>query len=116
MSRILIVDDEEGIRWTLGKCLRRDGYEVQEAADAATALEQINDTEFDVVVTDISMPGITGVELLRRIRATAPQVQVVMMTGAPTIESARESLRAGATDYLLKPITWRTSSAWWPTR
>jgi PAS domain S-box-containing protein len=105
MSRILIVDDELGIRRTLGQSLRRDGYEVREAADATAALEQLNETEFDVVVTDINMPGVTGVELLRRIHATAPQVQVVMMTGEPTVESASESLRAGAADYLLKPIT-----------
>ena len=105
MSRILIVDDEEGIRWALMNSLRHEGYEVREAADAAAALERLNETEFDVVLTDISMPNVTGVELLRRIRTAAPLVQVVMMTGQPTIESASESLRTGALDYLLKPVT-----------
>jgi len=105
MARILIVDDEKSIRRTLGQFLREAGYEAIEAEDADTALKALNEAEFDVVVTDIILPRVTGVELLRRIHATAPQVQVVMMTGEPTVESASESLRAGAADYLFKPIT-----------
>ena len=104
-SRILVVDDEKSIRRTLGEFLRADGYEVVEAEDADAALHQLNEREFDVVVTDIILPRVTGVELLRCIHATAPHVQVVMMTGEPTVETASESLRAGAADYLFKPIT-----------
>ncbi len=105
MSKILIVDDEKSIRRTLGEFLRADGHEVVEAPDADTALQCLKAAEFDVVVTDIVLPRLTGVELLRRIRATAPDVPVVMMTGDPTVETASESLRLGATDYLFKPIT-----------
>ncbi len=105
MARILIVDDENSIRRTLGEFLRLDGHEVVEAEDAFTALHCLQAAEFDVVVTDIILPQVTGVELLQRIRLAAPHVQVVMMTGEPTVDTARESLRAGAADYLFKPIT-----------
>jgi putative two-component system response regulator len=104
MARILIVDDEENIRQMLGQFLLGDAHEVIEAQDADTALNCLNETLIDVVVADIILPRVTGVELLRRIHATAPHVQVVMMTGEPTVESASESLRAGAADYLFKPI------------
>ncbi len=105
MTRILIVDDEKSIRRTLGEFLREDGYEVLEAEDAEAALQRLRETECDVVVTDIILPRVTGVELLRRIRDVAPHVQTVMMTGEPTVETASEALRMGATDYLFKPIT-----------
>ena len=105
MAKILIVDDEKSIRRTLGEFLLADAHEVVEAEDADTALLRLQETEFDLVVTDIVLPRVTGVELLRRIQATAPHIQVVMMTGEPTIETATEALRMGATDYLFKPIT-----------
>jgi PAS domain S-box-containing protein len=105
MARILIVDDEQSIRRTLGEFLRADGHEVVEAEDADTAFQRLKETEFDVVVTDIVLPRVTGVDLLRHIHATAPYVQVVMMTGEPTVETASESLRAGASDYLFKPVS-----------
>ena len=105
MARILIVDDERSMRRTLGQFLREAGYEAIEAEDADTAFKALQEGEFDVVVTGIILPRVTGVELLRRIHATAPYVQVVMMTGEPTIETASESLREGAADYLFKPIT-----------
>ena len=105
MPRILIVDDEKSIRRTLAEFLRADGYEVVEAEEADAALLLLDEGAVDVVVTDIILPRVTGVELLRRIHARAPDVQVVMMTGEPTVETASESLRAGAADYLFKPIT-----------
>lgn len=105
MAHILIVDDERSIRRTLGEFLRAEGYEVVEAEDADVAQQRLREAEFDVVVTDIILPRVTGVELLRRIQVAAPHVQVVMMTGEPTVETAAESLRAGAADYLFKPIS-----------
>ncbi len=105
MARVLIVDDERSIRRTLAEFLRNDGYEVAEAEDATVALQHLEGAQFDVVVTDIILPRITGVELLRRIHATDPHVQVVMMTGEPSVETASQSLRAGAADYLFKPIS-----------
>lgn len=104
MTRVLIVDDEKSIRRTLAEFLSAEGYGVVEAEDAEAAQQLLGQTEFDVVVTDIVLPRVTGVELLHRIHAAAPHVQVVMMTGEPTLETATESLRAGAVDYLFKPI------------
>jgi PAS domain S-box-containing protein len=104
MPRILVVDDELSIRRTLGEFLRDGGYDVVEAEDADVALRELGAGDFDVVVSDIILPRVSGVELLNRIRAVTPHAQVVMMTGEPTVETASESLRAGAADYLFKPI------------
>ena len=104
MNRILIVDDEKNIRRTLSEFLRGAGYEAAEAEDADVALRLLSESAYDVVVSDIILPRVTGVELLRRIHEISPYVQVVMMTGEPTVETAAESLRAGAADYLFKPV------------
>jgi PAS domain S-box-containing protein len=104
MAKVLIVDDEKSIRRTFGEFLREAGYTVAEAEDAEVALKKLSENAFDVVVSDIILPRVTGVELLQQIHETSPTVQVVMMTGEPTVESATESLRAGAVDYLFKPI------------
>lgn len=104
MARVLVVDDERSIRWTLGQFLRGEGHEVVEVENAELAQKELHEKPFDVVVTDIILPRVTGVELLRMIQAVAPEVPVIMMTGEPTVESAQESLRAGAVDYLAKPI------------
>jgi PAS domain S-box-containing protein len=105
MARVLIVDDDESIRRALGATLRADSYEVVEAEDAELAQQRLREAEFDVVVANIILPGLTGLELLSHIQSTAPHVQVVMLTGEPTAETAAESLRAGAADYLFKPIS-----------
>ncbi|MDM8515723.1 response regulator [Desulfobacterales bacterium HSG16] len=105
MNRILIVDDEKSIRLTLREFLRDDGYEVHVAENADEAMSLLQQTAFDVLVTDIILPKVTGVDLLKTIRQTDPHVQVVMMTGEPTAETASESCRAGAFDYLFKPIS-----------
>jgi PAS domain S-box-containing protein len=105
MPKVLIVDDERSIRRTLGEFLREARYDVVEAEDTDTAIQHLSAAAFDVVVTDIILPRVTGVELLRQIQTLAPDVPVVMMTGEPTVETAAESVRAGAVDYLFKPIT-----------
>ena len=104
MGKILVVDDEEIIRITLSGFLMKDNHDVQVAEDADQAIELFAKTDFDVVVSDIILPRMTGVDLLKAIRKISPHVQVIMMTGMPTIETASESLRAGAFDYLYKPI------------
>jgi len=104
MSRILIVDDEESIRLTLATFLSNAGYQVETAEDVPTALERLRDGNFDVVVSDIVMPRVTGVELLQAIRKESPRVHVIMMTGQPTVETAADTVRAGAFDYLCKPV------------
>jgi PAS domain S-box-containing protein len=105
MAYVLIIDDEKSIRVTLSTFLRAQGHDVQEAEDADTAMGILNESPIDVVLTDIILPKVTGVDILRRIREMAPDVVVVMMTGEPTVNTAAESLRAGAFDYLVKPVT-----------
>ncbi|RLD00889.1 MAG: hypothetical protein DRI32_09780, partial [Chloroflexi bacterium] len=104
-SKILLVDDERSIRITLSEFLKDENYEVEVAEDAQQAMEMLSRDDFDVVVTDIIMPRITGVKLLEAIRESAPRVQVILMTGEPTVETASKAVRADAFDYLTKPIS-----------
>jgi len=105
VSLILVVDDEPSLRFTLGEFLRRAGYQVAEAEDADAARRILEARPVDVVITDIIMPRVTGVELLQHIRVAAPRVQVILMTGEPTVDTAVHAVREGAFDYLYKPIT-----------
>ncbi|OQY29625.1 MAG: hypothetical protein B6I38_08085 [Anaerolineaceae bacterium 4572_5.1] len=105
MAHILIVDDELSIRITFSEFLRSEDYEVEVAEDADQAMKMLSTEDFDVVVTDIVMPRITGVKLLEAIRKSAPRVQVILMTGEPTVETASKAVRADAFDYLTKPIS-----------
>ncbi|MCD6136904.1 response regulator [Candidatus Bipolaricaulota bacterium] len=104
-SRVLIVDDEESIRVTLAEFIKDDTYEVHTAADVDEALKLIEDHPFDVVVTDIVLPRVNGVVLLKEVKKKWPDTQVVMLTGDPTVETAVEAVRAGAFDYLTKPVS-----------
>jgi len=105
MATVLIVDDERSIRSTLAEFLRGAGYTVETAEDATQAERWLQRQRFDVVVTDIVLPRVSGVELLKRIRVQAPDSLVLMMTGEPTTESAVAAVRAGAYDYLVKPVS-----------
>lgn len=102
-ARILVVDDEGAIRYSVSKTLQRIGYEVEEAASGEEALEMMIKRDYEVVLTDIRMPGLTGVDLLKRIKDTAPDAIVILMTGYASLGTAVESLRLGAHDYLIKP-------------
>jgi two-component system response regulator PilR (NtrC family) len=101
---ILVADDEPGVRESLAEVLRDAAYDVCTAADGSSALEALGEREFAVVVTDLRMPGADGLTVLRAARERAPQTAVVVMTAHSSIDSAVESLRAGATDYILKPV------------
>ncbi|MHC1744776.1 MAG: response regulator [Syntrophobacteraceae bacterium] len=103
MGNILVVDDERGIRFTVKAFLEADGHSVETAEAPEAALAVIESKPIDVVLTDIILPGMSGVDLFRKIRERSPHTQVVMMTGEPTLETASESLRLGAIDYLQKP-------------
>ena len=105
MAKILLVDDEESIRETIGEFIKQEGHDVYTAANVAEAFELLKKQNIDVVVTDIIMPKITGIELLREIHTTAPDIPVIMLTGEPEVRSASEAVRAGAFDYLSKPIS-----------
>jgi signal transduction histidine kinase len=108
MSRILIVDDEESIRNTLAAFLDDAGYETETAGNVPAAQQLLKENRFDIVLSDIIMPRVSGVELLQTIRRESPRVQIIMMTGQPTVETAAEAVRAGAFDYLTKPASKET--------
>jgi PAS domain S-box-containing protein len=103
-AKILVVDDEESIRFTLNIFLSEDGYEVSTAANYDEAIELIKKTEHDLIFADIVMDRKTGIDLLKAARQLRPATPVVMITGVPSIETATESLRIGALDYIIKPI------------
>jgi len=102
-AHVLVVDDEGAIRYSISKTLQRVGYQVSAAASGEEALDMMTDQIFDVVLTDIRMPGLTGVELLAKIKDKAPDAIVILMTGYASLGTAVESLRLGAHDYLIKP-------------
>lgn len=102
-ANVLVVDDEGANRYSVSKTLQRVGYIVSEAASGEEALEVMQKQVFDVVLTDIKMPGLDGVELLRRVKDEAPDAIVILMTGYASLGTAVEALRLGAHDYLIKP-------------
>lgn len=104
-AQVLVVDDEGANRYSVSKTLQRVGYSVSEAGSGEEALDFVNSQEYDVVLTDIRMQGIDGVELLRRIKEKSPDAIVILMTGYASLGTAVEALRLGAHDYLIKPST-----------
>ncbi|MBE0585886.1 MAG: response regulator, partial [Desulfofustis sp.] len=101
---ILVIDDEEGIRFTFNVFLSEAGYEVSTATSYDEALSLIEGMEYDLIFADIVMDRKSGIELLKAARRLHPGTPVVMITGVPSIETATESLRIGALDYIIKPI------------
>ncbi|MCE5333885.1 MAG: response regulator [Desulfobacteraceae bacterium] len=104
MGNILVVDDERSIRITVKAFLEEDGHVVETAEEADAAMAVLRKTPIDVVLTDIILPRVSGVDLLRQIRETDSRIPVIMMTGEPALETAAASLRHGAFDYLQKPV------------
>jgi two-component system NtrC family sensor kinase len=105
MAKVLVVDDNPAMCLTLSAVLENNGYDVQTAPGGEKARTMLAASTFDVVITDIGMPGITGIDLLVDIHRTAPDTSVLLMTGLPTVETATSALKKGAFDYLIKPIT-----------
>ena len=103
-GRVLVVDDEVNARTALAELLTDEGFEVETAADAFKALGKIDSFAPDVVVTDLKMPGMDGVELVQRLRALDDPPVVVVMTAFGAVQSAVDAMRAGASEYLTKPI------------
>ena len=103
LPKVLIVDDENGPRQALRMLLNED-YEVLLAAEARTALQMADSTRISVVITDIRMPGLSGVELLRRLKASHPEIQVIILTGYGELETAVKAVEYGAFAYLEKPF------------
>ena len=103
-KRLLIVEDEVTLRESLKRVLMRDGYQVDAVDSAETALTHIGETAYDLIITDIILPGIDGIELLRRIKEGYQEQIVIVITAYASIETAVSALRAGAYDYVIKPI------------
>jgi len=103
-ENILIVEDEETLASSLKRVFARDGYSVDIAEDAEKGLELIEKNSYDVIITDIILPGISGIELLRKIKEKEPDQLVIIITAYASVETAVEALRAGAYDYVIKPI------------
>jgi two-component system response regulator PilR (NtrC family) len=101
---ILVVDDEEIIRDSLVFVLKKEGYRITEAPNGKVALEFLKESSFDVVVTDLEMPEMKGLELLEEISRRSPETMVMIITAYGSIESAIAALRKGAVDYILKPV------------
>ena len=103
-GHILIIEDEATLRKTLARILQQAGFEVTTAESAEQGLDYLKTTKFDLVFTDLRLPGIAGLEALKYIHTIDPSIPVVLFTAQPDISSAVEALRRGATDYLLKPL------------
>ena len=101
---ILVAEDEKLLRESLVELLQQEGYEVAQAAHGKEAYELALNRPFDLVLTDLRMPEMDGMELLRHLRQLAPQTPVVILTAFGTVESAVAAMREGASDYLLKPV------------
>lgn len=104
MARVLIVDDDESLRTVLSEAVRSFGHEVETAADGVEALERYKQDQIDLVITDLKMPGMDGLELLQKVKEIRPDAVVLMVTGYPTIDSAVQAIKHGAYDYITKPF------------
>ncbi len=103
-ENILIADDDPIIRKSLREMLRLEGYEVDTAADGSEALKKLGQSGFDVVITDVKMPAVGGFELLSKIKSFSPDTVVILMTGYGSIEDAVNGIKAGAYEYITKPL------------
>ena len=103
-STILIVEDEQLLRESLAGLLEEEGYRVLQAANGAAAYARVVEEPVDLVLSDVRMPEMDGLSLLKRLHQLAPETPVIMMTAYGTVDSAVAAMRAGGWDYLLKPI------------
>jgi DNA-binding NtrC family response regulator len=101
---ILVADDEALARQSLAEVLHEEGYQVYQAADGNAAVKTLDELDVDVVLTDLRMPGVDGLAILRKVRDTCPQTMVMLMTAYASVETVVDALRLGAQDYLIKPI------------
>ncbi|MGH7278085.1 MAG: sigma-54-dependent transcriptional regulator, partial [Candidatus Rokuibacteriota bacterium] len=103
-ATLLVADDDPGLRESLERTLTREGYRVVLASDGRAALERVQAGDVDLIVTDLKMPGLTGLELLRAAKAITPDVDVIMLTAFGTVEEAVKAMKDGAYDFLTKPF------------
>ena len=103
-QRVLVVDDEAANRSALERILAREGLSVLQAADARAALELVRKEAPDLMLTDLKMPGMSGLDLMRAARAIDPALEVILMTAFGTVETAVEAMKDGAYDFVTKPL------------
>lgn len=103
-EKVLLVDDEEEFTETLAERMRTRGMEVSTTNSGANALQLVDAEDYDVVVLDLKMPGIDGLEALKRIKRRRPDIQVVLLTGHATVEKGVEAIKQGALEFLEKPV------------
>jgi len=104
-TRVLVIDDEEIIHASVNRILSRAGFTSVAVLSAREALQRLQHEKFDLVITDLMMPGMNGIELLEALQEKGIEVPILMITGYPTIRTAMEAMRLGAMDYLAKPFT-----------
>ncbi|MEW6259856.1 MAG: response regulator [Thermodesulfobacteriota bacterium] len=102
--RVLFVDDEKDFLETLIKRMKKRHVDAHAASSGTEALQSIRESSFDVIVLDVRMPDMDGIEVLRAIKTLAPMSEVIMLTGHACLEVAREGMSLGAFDYLMKPV------------
>ena len=103
-TRILIVDDEEIVRESLGGWLEKDGYTLGSAPDGMSALKAVEEGDWSILVVDLKMPGIDGLEVLKRVKEKHPEIALVIMTAFATVDTAVRAMKLGAYDYIVKPF------------
>ena len=109
--RILVIDDEAIVRTSCSRTLVPEGYEVVLAQNGSDGLRFLDEGRFDLVLTDLKMPDMDGIEVLRTIKEKWPQTEVIIITGYQTVETAVRSIKLGAFDYIEKPFTPDTLTA-----
>ena len=104
INRIIVADDEESMRWVLSRALRKKGFTVDLARDGDEALRMIRSESYDLAILDIKMPGVSGLDLLDKVREFRSELLVVIMTAEAGMKNAVEAMKRGAYDYLTKPF------------
>ena len=104
-GRILVVDDEDIVRTSCNRTLSPEGYEVRLAKNGVEGLKMASEERFDLVLTDLKMPDMDGIEVLRIIKGKWPETAVIIVTGYQTVDTAVKAIKLGAYDYIEKPFT-----------
>lgn len=108
MEKILIVDDEEGMRLAMSEALKRAGYITETSVDGISALSKLESEKYSMVITDMKMPKVTGMDLLKEIKKISPETKVILVTAYGTVDCAVEAMKEGASDFLLKPFSFES--------
>jgi len=104
-KRILVIDDEDIVRTSCRRSLVPEGYEMEMSKNGVEGLKRLEESRFDLVLTDLKMPDMDGIEVLRIIKERWPAVEVIIITGYQTVETAVKAIKLGAFDYIEKPFT-----------